>query len=107
MALQVAQTPSERTNGDKGKNAQEKVDKTLTEEIVIGICSSIGSLRDNLIEAIVKRLKDYEYEYEVIKLSSFIEKSDKIKYKPIEKCTEAYSQLKYKIEGGNRLRQTH
>ena len=33
----------------KGKTTKEKIDNTLTEEIVIGICSPIGSLREDVV----------------------------------------------------------
>lgn len=91
-------------DGEKGKNAKEKIDKTLTEEIVIGICAPIGSLKEQVIQALEERLKVYHYEFEIIKLSDFIAKHDVEEFKIREGKTEAFSRLQHKIDGGNRLR---
>lgn len=52
----------------------EKFENTLTEELLFAICSPIGSLKEPVIEKLKYKLEtDYNYEVQVIKLSSFIE----------------------------------
>lgn len=53
--------------------ARQKVENTLTDELIIGICAPIGSLRDPFIESLKHILDtDFGYEVRVIKLSAFI-----------------------------------
>lgn len=99
LAIASNEQPEER-----GKNAKEKVDKTLTEEIVIAICAPIGSLKEKVIEALQERLQSYNYEIQVIKLSSFIEKHNGSKVEALTGKTPAYAALQHKIDGGNDLR---
>lgn len=59
----------------KGNNSTlESFEKTLTDELIIGICSPIGSLKEKVLESLKNRLlTDYQYEkVEVLKLSEFI-----------------------------------
>lgn len=58
----------------KGKNTIEKVDKTLTDELFIAICSPIGSLKERVIDMIKHHIqKNYNYAIAEIKLSKFID----------------------------------
>ncbi len=93
---------------EKGTTTKEKIEKTFTEELIIGICFPIGSLREIVIDSIKKRLENgYDYEVEIIKLSDFIRQyynEERI----IERGkTEKYSELIYKISGGDYLRETY
>ena len=36
----------------KGKTTREKVNNTLTEELFLGICAPIGSMKDEVIESL-------------------------------------------------------
>jgi deoxycytidylate deaminase len=90
---------------NKGKSAKEKVRNTLTDELVIGICAPIGSLREaviNELSAILK--KEYGYDVQILKLSEYISKHTSIKkeIKPGE--TAPYTYLMSKIGGGDKLR---
>ncbi|MCW3160818.1 anti-phage dCTP deaminase [Chryseobacterium oryctis] len=61
--------------GFKNENSTtlQKVDNTLTAELFFGICSPIGSLKENVIETLKYNLfVKYGYTVEVIKLSEFI-----------------------------------
>lgn len=101
-----AQGPED--NSDKSKTTREKVDKTLTEELFLGICAPIGSLKEKVITQLKKTLKeDYGYEVENIKLSKFIETYKVDDYNQITGKTESYSKLMYKIEQGNQLRKKY
>jgi deoxycytidylate deaminase len=96
---------SERANeNNKGKTTREKIENTLTEEIVIGICSPIGSLKREVIEELKKQLSD-EYGYKVIelKVSDRIPDSDEM-----EKGKSAeYTKMMNKINGGNDFRKKY
>ncbi|RXJ79486.1 anti-phage dCTP deaminase [Arcobacter sp. F2176] len=83
---------------------KEKIENTSTDELIIGICSPIGSNRDYVIEAIKKRLTDYNYEIEYIKVSDFIETYYDVSPNSEVGKTPAYSNLMWKIEGGDNLR---
>jgi deoxycytidylate deaminase len=101
-ALKLGNLPIPET--EKGKGTKEKVEKTLTEEIVIAICSPIGALKEPVIDALIERLKQYGYEHQVLKLSSYISKYDKEEYINHNGKTDIYNTIKNKIDGGNRLR---
>ncbi len=92
----------------KGNTTREKVKNTLTEELFFGICSPIGSMRDEVI-LVLKRIliEKYNYTVEEIKLSKYIER-----YKINELGNEigktpAYSNLRYKINEGNEIRRKY
>lgn len=98
--------PNEELN--KGKTVKEKIRNTLTDELIIGICAPIGSLREEVINEITNILKnEYQYKVNRIKLSDFIKKysSSKDEIKPAE--TKAFTFLMNKIVGGNEVRQLH
>jgi len=109
MALQVQKqvldSPSQ--NEQKGKTTKEKVRNTYTEELVIGICYPIGSRKDEVIEAIVQRMKEYGYDSEIIKLSKFIEKYTKVSRIEYAGKTNPYNELYFKIKGGNEIRKRY
>jgi hypothetical protein len=80
----------------KGNTTKEKIDNTLTEEVVIGICSPIGSLRRELINEIKQQLKsDYGYDVEEIKLSDAIDE----KFDERAGETVPFSRMMNKIKG--------
>jgi deoxycytidylate deaminase len=88
----------------KGKTTKEKIDNTFTDELVLGICYPIGSRKDEVIDSIKNRLSKYGYTTKVIKLSSFIEKYSKEIKRPMAGKTEPFSELDFKIRGGNEIR---
>lgn len=107
--LLIADNPAQNTGEEKGKTTAEKVDKTLTEELILAICSPIGSSKNDVIESIKTVLtNDYKYEsVEVIKLSSFIKEHDAVRSISKTGKTDGFTNLMNKIEGGNYVRQNH
>lgn len=92
----------------KGKTTREKVNNTLTEELFLGICAPIGSLKDNVIESVKKTLEEkYGYDVEVLKLSDYIDTYKLKEFELIPKKTEEFSKLLYKIEQGNEIRKKY
>lgn len=89
------------------RTTKEKVETTYTDELIIGICSPIGSDSNIVITQIISRLKDYEYEVEIIKLSDFIRSYFPEKPNLLPGKTSAYSDLMYKISGGDYLRKEY
>ncbi len=104
--MEVALTKdSEKVVSPKGKTTKEKYEKTLTDELIIGICSPIGSNREVVLNAIKKRIKDdYKYDFEVIKLSDLILKYSSVPSENEKGKTPKYSELVHKINVGNQLR---
>ena len=97
------------TSKQISKNTYEKILKTYTDELIIGICTPIGSLSKPIIEAIDKTLKD-EYGYDqiiLLKISDFIKEYYKTEFEDERGKTHAYSELMYKINGGNYLRREY
>jgi deoxycytidylate deaminase len=92
-------------DGVKGKTTREKVKNTLTEELFLGICAPIGSMKDEVISSIKKVLNEkYNYEVQILKLADYIEKYKVQDYKQKDGKTEGYSKLVYKIDEGNAIR---
>jgi deoxycytidylate deaminase len=95
---------------EKGKNAIEKVDNTLTNELFIAVCSPIGSLKEAVIERILSLIKlHYDYDVEHIKLSKFIAEFDQFDFEEendVQKST-IYRQYLDKINKGNDIRSKH
>ena len=85
----------------------EKIENTQTEELIIGICYPIGSDNISVIEAIKKRLEEYSYDVEIIKISNYIKEFYDKDINILEKKTEAYSKLMHKIKGGDSLREEY
>jgi len=92
---------------ETGKTTFEKVEHTLSNGIVIAICSPIGSLRKPVIASLEKQIKKYNYEFEIIKLSDIIAKYYPLPSKPKMGETLYFTQLMGKIEGGNALREKY
>ncbi|TDW50066.1 deoxycytidylate deaminase [Flavobacterium sp. 270] len=89
----------------KGKTTREKVKNTFTEELFLGICSPIGSMKDEVIASLTEILeKTYGYTVEVLKLSDYIDKYKINAFQPVGGSTEEYSKLMYKIDEGNAIR---
>ncbi len=103
QALAVKHSLSEQKD-QKGKTTREKVKKTFTDELVIGICYPIGSKRDKVIEILKQRLIEYGYDTAVIKLSDFIKEYTEEMQDVVKGKTESFSELDYKIRGGNEVR---
>src|SRR6478672_8730945 len=60
----------------KSEGSRHKIERTYSEELIIGICAPIGTHREPVIKALKDRLEDhYDYECEIIKLSDFIQKN--------------------------------
>lgn len=92
------------------RSTLEKVNATLTAELIIGVCSPIGSLREPVIEELEKQLKDvYGYEIERIKLSDYIKSNVEFEKLEIQKDgrTDSYVNLMRLIKGGDHLRETN
>ncbi|MDZ7648454.1 MAG: hypothetical protein U5K54_15400 [Cytophagales bacterium] len=100
--LRVEKTENQET---KGKTTKEKVEKTFTEEIIIGICAPIGSLKDEVINDLSNQLKNiYKYDVHIISLSDLILEYYKEPFNLIKGKTDAFAKLTHKINGGNHLR---
>jgi deoxycytidylate deaminase len=92
----------------KGLTVIEKIKNTFTNELILGICTHIGSHRDIVVEHLKDILeKQYSYQVEVIKLSDFIKEYYKEPYTAKIGISEGYSILKYKIDGGDILRKRY
>lgn len=106
MALTaVKSSESSESNEFFGKTAREKVEDTYTEEVIIGICAPIGSLKEDLISELKKQLKEkYEYGVELKKLSNYIQlhASPLPTQNPGEK--RGFTLMMNRIKGGNELR---
>ncbi|NRT14160.1 deoxycytidylate deaminase [Flavobacterium sp. 28A] len=90
----------------KKSDTIDKVDKTLTEELFIGICSPIGSIKEAALESIENIIKiNYGYTVERIKLSDFIEDSEETLLEEQVGKTKVYNQYYHKIERGNSIRE--
>ncbi|WP_330443262.1 anti-phage dCTP deaminase [Flavobacterium sp. C4GT6] len=97
------QNTQEDKNISKDKNTSTRVKETFTEEIVLGICSQIGSKKKLVLDEIENYLKEFDYSVQKIKLSDFFE--SEIQKKHIQNGkTENFSKLAQKIETGNNLR---
>ncbi|MCU0431889.1 MAG: deoxycytidylate deaminase [Bacteroidia bacterium] len=104
--MEAAKYASEEASNENsvGKTTREKIQNTLTEEIVIGICSPIGSLKHEVIEQLKKQLsKEYGYEVIHLKVSDQIPDSDEME---MGKSAE-YTKMMNKIRGGNKFRQQY
>lgn len=91
------------------KTTSERVKATHTSELVIGICSQIGSKKGLVIEALKKELKLYGYDFMDLKLSKHIDESDapKFKYEYSSDKTSGYNRIVSRIEKGNHLREVY
>ncbi len=95
----------EPQGGNIGKTTREKVKNTLTEELFFGICAPIGSLKQEVITSLTKILEDkYNYDVVPLKLSKYIDNYKINDFEALPGKTTAYSNLKYKINEGNRIR---
>lgn len=93
---------------ERGRNTYEKVEKTLTEELIIGICYPIGSSKNELIDVLKGILiNEYNYDVRTIKLSKFIDNLGTIKFLEVPGQTNSFSSLKNKIDNGNILWQKY
>lgn len=92
----------------RGKTTRDKVNNTLTEELFLGICAPIGSMKDEVIDSLKRNLKNiYGYDVEILKLSNYIEEYKTKEMELIPRKTEEFSNLKYKIEQGNEIRRKY
>lgn len=99
-------SPEEENDNFQGKTAREKVESTFTEEIIIGICSPIGTVKFPLIEEISRQIK-LEYGYEEVKLwklSEFISKHAGEIEMNKDGHSKGYIDMMKKIKGGDQLR---
>jgi len=90
-------------------STHDKIQKTLTQELIFGICSTIGSVKEPVIKCLIHILKsEYNYEVEIINIySDFIEKLTEAEYLEKSGKTNEYSLLAHKIESGNLLREKY
>lgn len=102
--------PSSTHHSDK--STLERIENTLTEELIFAICSPIGSLKEKVIEKISERLKT-EYRYEevkVIKMSKFIDEftlPEDSSFGDVPSGSEVFQQYFKKINKGNDIRKLH
>ena len=93
---------------EKGKTTRDKVKNTYTEELFLGICAPIGSMKDEVISSLTKILHEkYGYEVRMLKLTDYIDRYKIEEYRGREGETEAYSKLIYKINEGNQIREKY
>lgn len=91
-----------------GGSLADKLKNTYTDELILGICTHIGSKRDIVVEQLKKILEvDYKYTVQTIKLSDFISYYYKEKDDDLKGKTEGYARMIHKIEGGNHLRKKY
>lgn len=104
---QLKLTEAVKANQDQiTTSSREKIEKTHTEEIVIGFCSPIGAIKRPVIDEIETQLtEDYKYKTIRIKVTDFIDKYYKESLKIQEGETEPYATLIHRIKGGNNLRE--
>ena len=105
--LKVEKQELTLANGNEktGKTTKEKVENTLTSELIFGICTPIGSLKEPVVDTIEKILEDkYGYEVKRIKISEFIAKYSSIKSESKPGETQAFTKLMSKIKGGDEIR---
>ena len=107
MSLTLKVIPGTDVISEKrGQTTRQKVENTLTEEIIIGICAPIGSMRRYVIDSITNILKTtYEYEVKIIKLSDYINQYNPKDFEQQAGHTDAYTKLMDKIQGGDDLRE--
>ncbi len=92
---------------NQAKTTADKVEITLTDELIIGICSPIGSDSEIVINEIIDRLKKYKYKVCCIKVSDFIKEYYEKKLEKKLGVAESYSKLLHKIKGGDELRKNY
>ncbi|GEC71811.1 Deoxycytidylate deaminase [Flavobacterium flevense] len=97
---------------ENSKSTLEKFEKTLTEELIIGICSPIGSLKEKVLENLKYKIEtDYQYEeVKILKLSEFIEEYEFTEEEKNEipkvrtNASAIFSEYYNKINKGNIIR---
>lgn len=107
MTSPLRKVSEEVTSGNEEEPilTKEKIHKTLTEELIIGICAPIGSTREPVIAELKDQLeKEYNYEVRIIKLSDFIAFHQEIDETPIQGQTDHFTKLMAKIKAGDALR---
>ena len=86
-------------------DSQKRLEGTLTEELVIGLCGPIGTDIHNVSKKIREILEnDYHYKVIEIRLSRIIELNTKQVHPYVKTHSKEYCRLKDLIERGNRLR---
>ena len=95
----------------KSKTTKEKIENTLTDELIIGICTPIGSSYKTIIDIIKDKLTTaYNYDVQIIKLSDFILEyctQEGIHFEEQKGETSAYSNLLFKINNGDKIRKQY
>ncbi len=90
---------------DITRKTLDKIDVTLTDELIIGICSPIGTHRKICIDMLKEILeKDYKYDVKIIKLSDKILQYTTKKIEIKEKHRKEFTELMFKIKAGDELR---
>lgn len=107
-ALEITQNVSTQNES----STLEKFENTLTEELIIGVCSPIGSLKENVLDKLKHRLEtEYSYEVNIIKLSEFIEdftlQLDQDSLGEEKNSSSIYTQYYSKIYKGNAIRKKY
>ncbi len=104
MSSSLSEQQEQSESASKSKSTREKIENTQTEELILGICYPIGSNSDCVVQALDTRLKEYNYEVEIIKISDLIKEYYKVNQSHKEGETNAFRDLMHKIEGGDYLR---
>jgi deoxycytidylate deaminase len=89
----------------RSTTTEQMIEGTLTDELIIGICAPIGTLKKGIIEEIQVQLKEkFNYTVVLLKLSDFFGTIPDLK-----KLGESkeFARRKSKIEAGNQLRKNH
>ncbi|MBX2896356.1 MAG: hypothetical protein KF763_12985 [Cyclobacteriaceae bacterium] len=90
---------------EKQKSAKERVLETYSDEIIIGLCAPIGSLKSDVKKALIEVLGEYKYDIQYIRLSEmYIDKYYKNGVTSIDGKSPGYVNLFNKIKGGDFLR---
>jgi deoxycytidylate deaminase len=105
--LQVSLNSTTTKSSKKLSSTEEKIKRTLSDELIFGICSPIGSNNEKVIGSLKTVLKLYGYNVKVIKLSGLIlEHITDLPESEKGKST-AYTSLMNKIRGGDLLRRKY
>lgn len=113
-ALKLVDNKETSTTVKKHRSSTiDKVDKTLTDELFIALCSPIGSLKEIVIEKLAEIIEIYyDYSVETIKLSRFIDEYDfsNTNFQRIvdgDNRTKVFNEYISKIEKGNLIRKNN
>lgn len=104
-ALKSPPISDKSANKNDDKSTAEKVFSTLSKELIIGICSPIGTKKESVIDALKKQLTSiYGYNVKTIRLSEYITKLYNEPKQNTPSHSKSFNDLMHKIKGGDYLR---